>query len=149
MLILLIDIMKKSAKKDNSIIFVFSIIALFIVALVGFNLENMTSGAIRNTKTTVEVFPKFLNAGQYVTVNVNPGIGCVNSVVGFYDDNGLRRATAKTEVGSPKKVCQAFTVRYKTSPSWKPGDDESGIFIVKVFDYEKENYITTAFTVNG
>ena len=137
-----------SGKKDSSIIFVFSILALFIVALVGFNFENMTSGAIRNTKTTVDVFPKFLNAGQYVTVNVNPGTGCVNSIVGFHDDNGLRRATARTEVGSPKKVCQPFSVRYTTSPTWKPNEDESGVFFVKVFDYDKEEHITTAFTVN-
>ncbi len=140
---------KSSGKRDNSTIFVFSILALFIVALVGFNFESVTSGAIRNTKTTVDVSPKFVNAGQYVMVNVNPGNGCVNSVVGFYDDSGLRRATAKTEIGSPKKVCQQFTVRYKTSPSWKPGDDESGVFVVKVFDYGKEDYVTTAFTING
>lgn len=146
--------MKKRAtnnlgKKDNSIIFVFSILALFIVALVGFNFESMTTGAIRNTKTSVDVTPKFLNAGQYVTVSVKPGKDCVNSVVGFYDDSGLRRATVKTEVGSPKKVCQRFSVRYKTSPDWTPNDDESGVFMVKVFDYGKEDYISTAFTING
>ena len=145
--------MKKSVaragKKDNSVIFVFSIIALFIVALVGFNFENVTTGAIRNTKTTVDVAPKFLDAGEYVTVNVNPGRDCVNSVVGFYDESGLRRATVRTEVGSPRKVCQQFTVRYKTSPTWKPNEEESGVFIVKVFDYGKEDYISTAFTING
>ena len=145
--------MKKSearaGKKDNSVIFVFSIIALFIVALVGFNFENVTTGAIRNTKTTVDVVPKFLDAGEYVTVNVNPGRDCVNSVVGFYDESGLRRATVRTEVGSPRKVCQQFTVRYKTSPTWKPNEEESGVFIVKVFDYGKEDYISTAFTING
>jgi len=145
--------MKKSVaragKKDNSVIFVFSIIALFIVALVGFNFENVTTGAIRNTKTTVDVVPKFLDAGEYVTVNVNPGRDCVNSVVGFYDESGLRRATVRTEVGSPRKVCQQFTVRYKTSPTWKPNEEESGVFIVKVFDYGKEDYISTAFTING
>ncbi len=139
----------KAVKKDNSIIFVFSIIALFIVALVGFNLDNMTTATIRNTKTTVDIVPKFVNAGQYVTVNVNPGRECVNSVVGFYDDSNLRRATARTELGSYRKVCQPFTVRYKTSPDWKPNEDESGVFFVKVFDYEKEDHITTAFTVNG
>ena len=127
----------------------FSIIALFIVALVGFNFENVTTGAIRNTKTTVDVVPKFLDAGEYVTVNVNPGRDCVNSVVGFYDESGLRRATVRTEVGSPRKVCQQFTVRYKTSPTWKPNEEESGVFIVKVFDYGKEDYISTAFTING
>ena len=145
--------MKKSVtrvgKKDNSVIFVFSIIALFIVALIGFNFEGMTTGAIRNTKTTVDVVPKFLDAGQYVTVNVNPGRECVNSVVGFYDESGLRRATVRTEVGSPRKVCQQFTVRYKTSPTWKPNEEESGVFIVKVFDYGKEDYVSTAFTING
>ena len=145
--------MKKSVaragKKDNSVIFVFSIIALFIVALVGFNFENVTTGAIRNTKTTVDVVPKFLDAGEYVTVNVNPGRDCVNSVVGFYDESGLRRATVRTEVGSPRKVCQQFTVRYKTSPTWKPNEEEYGVFIVKVFDYGKEDYISTAFTING
>ncbi len=144
--------MKKSVakveRKDNAIIFVFSVLALFVVALVGFNFENVTTGAIRNTKTSVEVFPKFLNAGEYVTVNVVPGKECVNSVVGFYDDSGLRRATARTELGSPKKVCQKFSVRYKTSPDWKPNEDESGVIMVKIFDYGKEDYITTAFTMN-
>ncbi|MBI2507676.1 hypothetical protein HYV89_01875 [Candidatus Woesearchaeota archaeon] len=144
--------MKKSVaraeRKDKGVIFVFSIIALFIVALVGFNLENVTAGAIRSTKTTVDVSPKFLNAGEYVTVTVNPGKYCVNSVVGFYDDSGLRRATARTEIGSPKKVCQQFSVKYKTSSDWKPDEEESGVFLVKVFDYGKEDYITTAFTIN-
>ncbi|MEK6952607.1 MAG: hypothetical protein AABX29_06340 [Nanoarchaeota archaeon] len=142
------SVIKVSGKKDSGVIFVFSVLALFVVALIGFNFENATTGAIRGTKTTIEVTPKFLNAGQYVTVNVNPGKGCANSVVGFYDDSGLRRATAKTEIGSPKKVCQLFTVRYKTSPDWKPGDDESGVFIAKVFDYDKEDYISGAFTIN-
>ena len=140
---------KSSSKRDSSIIFVFSIISLFIVALVGFNFENVTTGAIRNTKTTVEVTPKFLNAGQYVNINVKPGKDCVNSIIGFYDENGLRRATARTEVGSPKKVCQQFSVRYKTNPDWKPKQDESGVFIVKVFDYGKKDYVTTAITING
>ena len=142
------SVTKSSGKKDNGTILVFAVLALFIVALVGFNFENATTGAIRGTKTTIEVTPKFLNAGQYVTVNVNPGRGCVNSIVGFYDESGLRKATARTEIGSPKKVCQKFTVRYKTSPDWKPSEDGSGVFIAKVFDYDKEEYITSAFTIN-
>jgi len=140
--------MAKAKKRDNRIIFVFSLITLFIVALVGFNIDNVTTGAVINTKTSVEVTPKFLNAGQYVTVNVIPGKGCVNGIVGFYDDSDLRRATVKTEVGG-RRVCQAFSVRYKTSPDWKPNDEQSGIFFVKVFDYDKENYITRSFTING
>jgi|SRR3989338_1328241 len=145
--------MKKSAvktgKRDNSIIFVFSILALFIVALVGFNFDNVTTSTIRNTKTTLDVVPKFLNAGQYITISVSPGKECVNGVIGIYDDSGSRKATAKTELGTYRKICQAFTIRYKTSPSWKPNEDESGIFFVKVFDYEKKDYVTSAFTING
>lgn len=129
--------------------FVFSILALFVVALIGFNLEGITSGTILNTRTSVDVTPEFLNAGQYVTVNVNPGRKCVNSVVGLYDDSDLRRATVRTEKGSYRKVCQPFTVRYKTSPDWKPGQDESGLFFVKVFDYDKEDYVVKTFTVAG
>lgn len=141
--------MAKPKKRDNSIIFVFSVVALFIVALIGFNLNNVTSSAIINTKTSVEISPKFLNAGEYVNVNVKPGRGCVNGVVGFYDDSDFRRATVRTEVGSPKRVCQQFSVRYKTSPEWIPKEDESGIFFVKVFDYEKESYVIKSFTING
>jgi hypothetical protein len=141
--------MAVSRKKDNSVIFVFSVLALFVVALVGFNFESMTTGAILNSKTSVRITPEFVNAGQYVTVNVDPGRECVNSVVGFYDDSDSRKATVTSKVGSYRKVCQAFSARYKTSPLWKPAEDESGLYFVKVFDYEKEDYITKTFTVVG
>jgi hypothetical protein len=122
---------------------------LFVVALVGFNFESMTSGAIfERRETSVSVTPNVLTAGHYININVKPK-KCVNSIVGIYGESDLRKATVKSKEGGDRRVCQAFTARYKTSPSWKPGEDESGLFFVKVFDYEKEDYIVRTFTIAG
>ncbi|MAG45677.1 MAG: hypothetical protein CMH63_02825 [Nanoarchaeota archaeon] len=139
----------KSSKKDNSILFLFTIVALFVIALVGFNFENMTAGAIRFGRTTIDVSPKFVNAGENINIQVNPGRGCVNRFIGIYDDSELRRATTQYRGGTMRKVCEPFTARYKTMSSWMPQEDESGIFFVKVFDYGKEEFIKTSFTING
>lgn len=136
----------KALKRDNSLIFLFTIIALFIVALVGFNFESMTSGMFWS-RASLEISPKFINAGEYIEIKVIPGKGCVNRYVGIYDDSELRRETAKPPGTSKLKVCEPFTINYKTRADWKPGEDESGIFFIKVFDYGKEEYIKSAFTI--
>tara|TARA_Y100000034_G_C6761215_1_gene339051 strand:+ start:247 stop:672 length:426 start_codon:yes stop_codon:yes gene_type:complete len=141
--------MKSSKKKDNSIIFLFTVVSLFVIALIGFNFEGMTAGAIRFGKASVDVSPKFINAGDYININVNPGRGCVNRRVGIYSESDLRRETVQPSGTSKLKMCEPFTARYKTRADWTPKEDESGIFFVKVFDYGQEKYVKVAFTVNG
>ena len=134
-------------KESNTLII--SIMLILVIALVGFNFENMTAGAIRFGRTTVDVSPKFITAGEYINIRVNPGRGCVNRMIGIYDDSELRRETVQPSGTSKMKMCDPFTARYKTRSDWRPDIDESGLFFVKVFDYGKEEYIKTSFTING
>lgn len=143
-------------KNKESKIFVVSLLAILIIALVGINLDKLTGKATYpafNTQTTVSVpmDDKFINAGEYVHVTVNPGSKCVNRIIGFYDELDTRRATAQPssgQYGSQRKLCNPFTVKFKTYASWKPSETETGIYFIKVFDYEKEDYVSTTFTIN-
>lgn len=150
--------MKKEAKKESKI-FIISIVAILAVALIGINLDRLTGKAASDiyppfsSKTTISLpaNEKFINAGEYININVNPGPKCTNRIVGIYDDAEFRRATAQpasNRFGSNKRLCDPFIVRFKTYAAWKPADDESGVFFVKVFDYDTEDYITTTFTIN-
>ena len=150
--------MKKDVKKESSI-FIVSIVAILAVALIGINLDKITGKASQDiypsfsptTTVSIPVNDKFINAGEYININVNPGPKCVNRIVGIYDDNGFRRATVQPtegQFGSYRKLCTPFSVRFKTYSEWRPSDDDTGIFFVKVFDYQSENFESTTFTLN-
>jgi len=135
--------------RDNSVIFLVTVVALFVVAVVGFNFENLSGEVVSFGRTTLSVNPKIVNAGQEIYITVNPGKGCVNRFVGIYDDSEIRRATTQYRGGSNTVVCESFTTTYKTSPSWKPEEGETGIFFVKVFDYGQEDFVKSVFTIRG
>ena len=148
--------MKKDFKKESNI-FVFSLIAIVIVALIGVNLDKLTGKASSypsfNPKTTISLpmNEKFISAGDYIHLTVNPGPNCVNRIVSIYDDADFRRATvqpAASQYGSNKKLCTPFVVSFKTYADWKPAADETGLFFIKVFDYQSEDYVSTTFTIN-
>jgi hypothetical protein len=147
--------LKKSAKKESHIL-VISLLGVIAVAIIGLNLDNLTGNAsfsTFNSRTSVSLplNDKFVNAGEYINIKVNPGPKCVNRIVGIYDENDRRKATAQPssgEFGSNKKMCSPFTIRFKTYPNWKSTADETGIHFVKVFDYETEDFISTTFTIN-
>ena len=148
-------ILKQSVKHQSGI-FVISLVAIVAIALKGVNLDKITGKASDippfspKTTVTIPLSEKFISAGDYLNINVNPGPKCVNRIVGVYDDADTRRATAQpssAQAGSNKKLCNPFSVKFKTYSEWKPDDDESGVFFVKVFDYETEDYITTTFTL--
>ena len=131
-------------KESNTLII--SIMLILVIALVGFNFDKIT-GQTTGLITTLDVSPNILNAGQNIVVKVNPQ-GCVNNIIGVYDDSDLRRATFSSSVtGRAQKICKSFEASFKTYPAWKPGEDETGIFFVKIFDYEKEEFISKPFTI--
>ena len=146
---------KKSGKHEANV-FVISIVAILAVALIGLNMDKLT-GSVTNippfeSKTIISVplNEKFISAGEYIHINVNPGPKCVNRIVGIYDDKDFRRATVQptySDFGSNKKLCNQFTVNFKTYSAWKPSEEDSGIFFAKVFDYETESFVSTTFTL--
>jgi len=146
---------KKSVKHEANV-FVISIIAILAIALIGINIDKITGNATNvpsfSQKTTISIplNEKFINAGDYIHMSITPGPKCVNRIVGVYDEYEFRRATVQpssAEFGSNKKLCNPFTVKFKTYSEWTPNEDESGIFFVKVFDYETEGFVTTTFTI--
>lgn len=148
--------LSKQSVKHQSGVFIISLVAIIAIALIGVNLDKITGKASDippfspKTTVTIPLSEKFINAGDYININVNPGPKCVNRIVGIYDDADFRRATVQPsslQFGSNKKLCNPFTVRFKTYSEWKPDDDESGVFFVKVLDYETEEYVTTTFTL--
>jgi len=139
----------QTGNKDHSIIFLTVVIALFIVAVVGFNMETISGQAINLGRTTISVNPKIISAGDDIEISVNPGKGCVNRFIGIYDDSDLRKATTQYRGGTQTVVCKPFTATYKTSTNWKPKEDENGIFFVKTFDYGKDEFVKTSFTIRS
>lgn len=146
----------KNSGKHQANVFVISIVAILAITLIGVNIDKITGQATNvpsfSQKTTISIplNEKFINAGDYIHINVNPGPKCVNRIVGIYDENEFRRATVQpssSEFGSNKKLCNPFTVRFKTYAEWTTKEEDSGIFFVKVFDYEAEDFVTTTFTI--
>ena len=154
--------MKKQVVKEvpnkHSKIFIIALVSIALIALIGINLNNLTGEASKNiypsfnqeTAISIPADDKFISAGDYIHITVNPGYKCVNRIISIYDDAGFRRATvqpAASQFSSSKKLCQPFTVNFKTYADWKPSDDETGIFFIKVFDYQAEDYVSTIFTI--
>lgn len=151
--------MKKVSKNSGNHkanVFVISVVAILAIALIGLNMDRLTGSATNippfQPKTTISLplNEKFISAGEYVHISVNPGPKCVNRIVGIYDDKDFRRATVQpssSDFGSNKKLCNPFTVNFKTYAAWKPSEEESGIFFAKAFDYETESYVSTTFTL--
>lgn len=147
---------QKTSTKKESKIFIISLIAILAIALVGINLDKLTGKATYpsfNAQTTISLpmNEKFINAGEYLHITVNPGPKCVNRIIGIYDDADFRRATvqpAASQFGSNNKLCNTFTVKFKTYADWAPENDETGIFFIKVFDYQSEKFVSTTFTIN-
>ena len=121
-----------------------SMVVVLIIALIGFNFGGIT-GQVTGS-TTIKVTSE-LNAGEIITVEVTPS-GCVNNIIGVYDDGDLRRATfSSTITGRANKICKPFEASFKTYPDWKPSDEETGLFFIKIFDYDSERFISKPFTI--
>ena len=130
-------------KESNSLII--SMVVVLVIALIGFNFEGIT-GQVTGS-TIIKVNPSELNAGEIITVEVTPS-GCVNNVIGVYDDSNLRRATFSSSItGRANKICKPFEASFKTYPSWKPTEEETGLFFLKIFDYDSEIFISKPFTI--
>ena len=137
-------------------------VGIVLLALIGFNFNNLTGRATGNLFPDVTVFPGKVNAGEIVEVKVKPRIGCVDPEISFYytgkDSSGIvsssggRKGTVTQKGGF--KICNndkgilnpdgSFTVRYRTEPGW------DGEYYAKVYYWKDRNtkdYINAYFNV--
>lgn len=144
--------MKKEEKsfKNSGLTLLVSVIVILIIAFIGFNLENITSYNISNiqTSTNIEVYPKTpIEAGEYINVEVFPGTKCVDRRAYIYYAAGTgAKATLQPAGTSKQKLCDPFTLNYKTLSEWK---ENPGVYYVKVFDYGTKDFVKDIFVIQG
>ena len=133
-------------------------IAVVLIAIIGFNFNNIVGNATKSLAPDVTVFPSTVKAGEKINIKVKPNRGCVDPEVGFYfsgklndgsiTSSGGRKGTVAHKGGY--KVCKGdglilnkdgtFTVSYRTEPIW------DGEHFAKVY-YWKDR--STKDSVNG
>ncbi len=145
--------MKKEEKKDfkiSGITLLVSVIIILVVALIGFNLQSITSYNVSDIQksTNIDVYPKTpIQAGEYINVEVFPGSKCVDRRAYIYYAAGTgAKATLQPSGTSKQKICEPFTLNYKTSSDWA---NDPGVYYVKVFDYGAKDFVKDIFVIQG
>ena len=146
-------------KRDQIII---GVVAIVLIALIGFNFNNITGKATGSLMPDVTVYPGTVKAGEKINIKVKPKIGCVDPEIGFYfsgklsdgsmTSSGGRKGTVTHKGGY--KVCKGdglildkdgtFTVSYRTEPIWD-GEHFAKIFYWK--DRSTKNSMNAYFNV--
>ncbi len=126
-------------------------IAIVLIALIGFNFNNITGKAAGSLMPDVTVFPGTVKAGEKINIKVKPNKGCVDPEIGFYfsgklSDGSITSSGGRKGVVTHKggyKVCKGdglildkdgtFTVSYRTEPIW------DGEYYAKVFYWKDRN----------
>lgn len=143
--------MKKEANiKREGLTILFSVAIIIVMVLIGFNLRNITSYNVSDiqTSTKIEVYPKTeIEAGNYINVEIFPGTKCVDRRAYIYYAAGTGvKATLQPAGTSKQKLCEPFTLSYKTSAEWSK---DPGVYYVKVFDYGTKDFVKDIFVIRG
>lgn len=126
-------------------------VAIILIALIGFNFDNITGEVTKNLMPDVTAYPQTLKAGEMINIKVRPRNGCVDPEIGFYfsgrlSDNSITSSGGRKSVVIQKggyKICKGdglildkdgtFTVSYRTEPIW------DGEYFAKVFYWKDRN----------
>ncbi|MDD5253959.1 MAG: hypothetical protein PHG05_02530 [Candidatus Nanoarchaeia archaeon] len=131
--------MQKS-QKTNSKTLIIGFLIIMVIALMVVLIGDFTGQEV-NTKSLVTVEPKFINAGEYITINIKPSAeGILKNYRICSGRSDLCHVDYPFKCGA-YKCTKPHEVKYKTSTSWE------GLYYVKVFDYQSETWIKSYFTV--
>lgn len=137
-------------------------VAIVLIALIGFNFNNITGNVVGSLVPDVTVYPSTVKAGEKINIKVKPNKGCVDPEIGFYfsgklsdgsmTSSGGRKGTVTHKGGY--KVCKGnglildkdgtFTVSYRTEPGWD-GEHFAKIYYWK--DRNTKDYVNARFNV--
>jgi len=138
------------------------VVGIVLVALIGFNFDNITGEATKNLMPDVTAYPQTIKAGEMINIKVRPRNGCVDPEIGFYfsgklSDDSIVSSGGRKGVVTQKggyKICKGdglildkdgtFTVSYRSEPGW------DGEYFGKVFywkDRNKKDSINIYFNV--
>lgn len=115
-------------------------IFILVVALVSFNYS--ITGNIIKDKTVVSISPEVINSGQKIYITVNPGPkGVYKKACLYHASNNLRKTCTYRVCGGTYKCLDTSTFSFGTHSL------ESGIYYVKLFDYNINDYVKAHFTI--
>ena len=115
-----------------------SLIVIFLVAIIGFNLDRFTGNLMlmeNKDIPIVTVYPQDIRAGEKIYVNIQVRGACVDSTVDFffsgvkYDGSSERSSLRLGDAAKPGRyryclgdsgldIDNSFTVSYQTRPDW-------------------------------
>lgn len=123
--------------KDFKII----IAAIILILAIAFAASNYNiTGRVTGSDTLVRVTPAVVNAGELINIEVTPGNLGVHKTYYICRDEFLCHANAGMHCGS-FKCSKPLTASYKTWSSW------DGVYYIKIFDYGKNEFVKSYFTV--
>jgi hypothetical protein len=105
-----------------------------------------TGNVARQDVTTVKVSPNVISAGDYVNVNINPGIRCAEKTIKIYKEGRtpVRAIFDRKQTGplSGYRYCTPYVASYKSKSIWEPGS-----YYVLVKDVATNTNIKASFTI--
>ena len=140
------------------------VVAIVLLAVIGFNFEDITGNAVKDLAPSVTIYPTDVNAGEKVNIKIRPNNVCVDPEIGLYfsgvksdstvdTGSNLRQAVITQKGGF--SICKnskgildpdgTFTLSYKTELNWD-GDYFAKIFYWK--DRKTKESINVYFSVN-
>lgn len=126
---------KESKIVSLAIILILIAIFFFNFNITGFNIkEYSNSGIVIN--------PKVVGINEKILVTIYPGPKGVNNNLNFYNaEDDLRKASIVI-CNNEYKCEEETTVGYWIPNSWKPG-----VYYIKVYDYNRKDFIIGDFTI--
>lgn len=132
-------------EKDNRILIgaIFIFLILFIV--VGSRFNGVSGNVVlEDSKTSIFISPEVVSNGEIIYVTVTPGKEGVNEKVSFYQAEDDLRKTSVNRLCNSHKCYGKGSFSFDIPSSW-----ESGVYYVKVYDYEIQGFVVEDFTIRS
>ncbi len=129
--------------KEETKTLVLAILIIVAILLVVANVDSITGSFIKTRSSTRVIFDDdVLIAGEHIRFNVIPGRAGVHNKYRICSDNDLCHVRSYIRCGSFK--CKSpVEESYKTRSDW-----EAGVYYIKLFDYELDDFTKYYFTIN-
>ncbi|MEK6952906.1 MAG: hypothetical protein AABX29_07880 [Nanoarchaeota archaeon] len=115
-------------------------IIIILIAIFSFNL-GITGFSVKEF-SNINISPKVLTSGSMILITVYPGLEGVNNNLNFYNaEDDLRKASIELCEGD-YKCSEETTISHWVPDGWKPG-----VYYVKVYDYNRKDFIMEDFTI--
>ena len=125
-------------------ILLFAIVSLIIIFFIGAN--NLTGKLVKNNNifTSINVSPEAVSHEEIIYINVIPGSFGSNGRISIYKaEDNLRKISLDNFCGNYKCLTES-TISFTVHNNW-----ESGVYLVKVYDYAKKDFIIADFTLSN